>query len=118
MGLVIEYDVIKEPCTKSKDGGQMRKRAASKNLKVHEYIDMLVDAGTLRSGDQEYGQIGYDSAFCITGKEKARNIGRNIYAQGGHSLMLEVAYATVDRMGDQVRVELDYCWNGIGQWQS
>jgi len=88
------------------------------NSMLQQYVEKLVEAGTLRPGASEYGQPGYDSAFCISGKEKARSIGRKVYEHGGHSAMLEVAYATVDRMGRQVQVELDYCWNGIGEWQS
>ena len=85
---------------------------------LQKYVDELVEAGTLRPWHSEYGQPGvYDSAFCISGKEKARTIGRKVYEYGGHSAMLEVAYATIDRMGKQVQVELDYCWNGIGKWK-
>lgn len=84
---------------------------------LQKYVDELVDVGTLRPGCPEYGQPGYDSAFCISGKEKAQDIGRKVYEYGGRSAMHEVAYATVARMGKQVERELDYCWNGIGGWQ-
>ncbi len=85
---------------------------------LQKYVDELVDAGTLRPSAPEYGRSGYDSAFCISGKENARAIGEKVYKHGGDSAMLEVANATVARMGKKVQVELDYCWNGIGGWQS
>jgi len=97
---------------------KQRLKDKRKSWTLHQYAEALSDIGTLRPGNPYFDQPGYDSTFNTTGKSEARVLGQEVYEKGGHSAMLEVAHRTVAIMGPQVQIELDYCWNGIGRWQS
>jgi uncharacterized membrane-anchored protein YhcB (DUF1043 family) len=47
-----------------------------------------------------------------------RDIGRELNARGGNDLMLAVHTAIADQMGGTAARELEYAWDGIGEWQS
>lgn len=91
-------------------------KSTSISMSLDDYAVELVNIGTLRPNDPYYGKPGYDSTFNTTGKERARAIGRRIYAEGGHDSMVKVANKVVYLMGQQVAIELEHCWNGIGDW--
>jgi hypothetical protein len=49
---------------------------------------------------------------------EARQIGEEIHEKHGHRAMVDVCDTLRNRAGYEPYRTLEYCWNGIGQWQS
>lgn len=55
------------------------------------------------------------SPFLEHNEDRVREIGRRLHESGGTALMERVALR-IPEAGD--RRELEYCWDGIGEWRA
>jgi hypothetical protein len=49
---------------------------------------------------------------------EARSIGEEIHEKHGHRAMVDVCDTIRNRLGYTPYRLLEYCWNGLGEWQS
>ena len=47
---------------------------------------------------------------------ETRKVGAEIYSCGGHSAMFEACYAVREELGAGAARELEFRWDGIGDW--
>lgn len=59
----------------------------------------------------------YEVSFLQHNKERARQIGANLFLIGGHGLMVGVNDTIRNKYGTSAR-HLDYAWDGVGQWRA
>lgn len=90
---------------------------------VHELLE-LIDANSSHDVDDRYVFLTENG----TPNKRARQIGMLIYAEGGTHLMFDIMEILQDEVNDRISQgrdwlacdlrQLEFCWNGIGDWMA
>ena len=77
---------------------------------LETYVQKLIYISNLTATSSGYG-------FLRLGKEQSRNIGEELNEKWGFDVMVYVCERIRDELGSGPYRELEYAWNGIGDWR-